>query len=39
MALKQEINRIKKELANIGFQATLGKTLNELIQGITLNTK
>ena len=39
MALKQEINRIKKELANIGFQATLGKTLNELIQEITLNTK
>jgi len=39
MVLKQEINRIKKELANISFQATLGKTLNELIQEIISKSK
>ena len=36
MALKQEIDRIKKELANLNYRIIYGKTLDELIQEITL---
>ena len=33
MTLKKEIDRIKKELVDLSFRITLGKTLNELIPG------
>ena len=39
MALKQEINRIKKELVDINYRMIYGKTLAELIQGIILKSK
>ena len=36
MALKQEIDRIKKELVDINYRMIYGKTLAELIQEIIL---
>lgn len=32
MALKQELDRIKKELADLNYRVIYGKTLTELIQ-------
>ena len=39
MALKQEINRIKKELVDINYRMIYGQTLTELIQEIILKSK
>ena len=36
MILKQEINRIKKELVDINYRMLYGKTLTELIEEIIL---
>ena len=36
MILKQEINRIKKELVDINYRMLYGETLTELIQEIIL---
>ena len=36
--LEEEINRIKKELADIGFKFTFGKTCEELIEEIFAET-
>lgn len=39
MALKQEIERIKKELVDINYRMIYGKTLAKLIQEIILKSK
>jgi hypothetical protein len=39
MVLKQEINRIKKELVDINYRMIYGKTLTELIQEIISKSK
>ena len=36
MTLKQELDRIKKELVDINYRMIYGKTLTELIQEIIL---
>jgi hypothetical protein len=36
MTLKQELDRIKKELADLNYRVIYGKTLTELIQEIIL---
>lgn len=39
MTLKKEIDRIKKELADLNFRIIYGKTLDEFIQEIILKSK